>query len=81
MRVAIDNGNGMRCDKCGCIVRPKSKNMVKVQCNVPHKDDNKASTGYYVTIKRVDLCRNCYNILFNNLGQITEKGSDYGFHS
>lgn len=67
MRIALDNGNGMRCDRCGKELKAKSQDIVKCLCQSPHLDDKKASSGYMQTIGKVDLCKDCYDDILGNL--------------
>lgn len=65
MRVAIDNGNGAICDKCGkSIIR---REIIKLKFIQLSEDPNKASSGIYKQINKKDLCISCYNNLLSQI--------------
>ena len=65
MRLALDNGNGACCDKCGKLIT--GRDIIKLKFLQLDEDPHKASTGFYKTINGRDLCKDCYNYILQQI--------------
>ena len=65
MRLGVVNGNGCSCSICHEILEPKE--AIKIKSMRLHSDLEKAATGCYEALGRIDCCKHCYDLYFANL--------------